>query len=337
MEWLISLIVGLVGAYASTKVSQETNATNVALTQATNEQNANNVAAANAAQAAESEKARAYDSPISQVSRLRAAGMSKSGALGAISGAGSYTPAAVNVAQAQAPQIDSSGILNAIQNFANTTDSAFNLKETARQFNASNKLDRDKFELESSRVKLENIALEIENSENIETRQYFPNLREFLNNVKFDLSSTNSLLDYDTQDLWKELQNDNPELHGIIARNELLRDYMDNFIGYKFEDAMSQLGFTTTFSQAEMLRQKYREFMHPGAIKSRADKAKVEELMAEYERQRLELEPNEETNYLKNFRKWIRAIFGARPGSEFLDTAVEVASWRFDRRKSGRR
>ena len=270
MEWLVSLIVGLVGAFASTKVAQQTNATNVALTNSTNEQNAKNVAAANAAQAAESEKARAYDSASSQVSRLRAAGMSKSAALGAISGAGSYTPAAVNVAQSQAPQIDSSGILSAIQNLANNTSNAFSLKENSRQFNETLKLDRDRYDLESSRVKLENIAQDIQNSEDEETRRFFPDLREFLNDIHFNPSSEDSSLYFDTQDLWKKLQIDNPKLHSIVSRNELLRDYVDNFVGYKFEDAMSQLGFTTTYKQAEMLRQQYREYMSPGAIKTRA-------------------------------------------------------------------
>lgn len=337
MEWLASIIVGLISAIGSGFISKNTNATNVALAQQTNAQNAQNVAAANAAQAAESEKARAYDSASSQVSRLQAAGMSKAGALGAISGAGTYTPAAVNVAQAQAPQIDSSGIMNALQGFMNNTSSALQQKESTRQFNETHDLDREKFELESSKVKLENIAKDIENTENKETRDNFPALRDFLNSVKFNLSTKSSYLDYDTQELWKDLKSSNPNLHDITSRNELLRDYMDNFIGYKFEDYMSQIGFTTTYKQAEMLRQKYSEFMSVGAIKTRADQAKVDELMAAYERQRIELNPNEETNIIKDFRKWIRSVFGAQAGKEFLDSAIEIAAWKFDRRKSGRR
>lgn len=141
-----SLLGGLfnIGSNAmQIKYQREANAQNVALQRETNALNAQMVREQNAAAMSESEKARSYDSATAQVGRLRAAGMSKAGALGAINGAGGYTPAPVNAAQAhapqvQAPQVDFTGVSNAIQGF-------LQLSEQKRQFNETMKLERDKF------------------------------------------------------------------------------------------------------------------------------------------------------------------------------------------------
>lgn len=141
-----SLLGGLfnIGSNAmQIKYQREANAQNVALQRETNALNAQMVREQNAAAMSESEKARSYDSATAQVGRLRAAGMSKAGALGAINGAGGYTPAPINAAQAhapqvQAPQVDFTGVSNAIQGF-------MQLSEQKRQFNETMKLEREKF------------------------------------------------------------------------------------------------------------------------------------------------------------------------------------------------
>ena len=71
-----------------------------------NETNLQMVRMQNQAAAQESEKAYQRSRASSQVADMMSAGMSKAGALNAINGGGSYTPAPVNAGQAQAPQID---------------------------------------------------------------------------------------------------------------------------------------------------------------------------------------------------------------------------------------
>lgn len=132
LDTIVNAVQGKKQREANLQGIRETNATNERL-----------VDKQNAAAAAEAEKQRAYESAPAQVSRLRSAGMSKAGALGAINGAGGYTPAPVNAAQAQAPtqeyqQIDFSGITNALQGMAQ-------LAENKRQFNATLAFEREKF------------------------------------------------------------------------------------------------------------------------------------------------------------------------------------------------
>lgn len=81
----------------------------------TNQANREMVDAQNVAAAAESEKSYQRSLPINQVADMRAAGMSRAGAINALNGGGSYQPAPVNTAQDQAPQIDVSQAINAIQ------------------------------------------------------------------------------------------------------------------------------------------------------------------------------------------------------------------------------
>ena len=170
-----SFLSGLfnIGANAmQIRYQRETNAQNIAMQRETNALNAQLVREQNAAAMNEAEKARSYDSATAQVGRLRAAGMSKAGALGAINGAGGYTPAPVNAAQAQAPQvqapqIDLTGVSNAIQGF-------MQLKEQKRQFNETMELERQKFaeeQLNNAKVRdlqdaqISKIAKEIEVSD----------------------------------------------------------------------------------------------------------------------------------------------------------------------------
>lgn len=140
------LLTGLTGIITNAIQGKKQRESNLQAIRETNASNLEQVDRQNAAAAAESEKQRAYESAPAQVSRLRSAGMSKAGALGAINGAGGYTPAPVNAAQSEAPtqeyqQIDFSGITNALQGMAQ-------LAENKRQFNATLAFEREKFDEE---------------------------------------------------------------------------------------------------------------------------------------------------------------------------------------------
>lgn len=319
---IVASVIGGVVSYANTKSVNEQNKENVELSNSANRANVNS---ANAAQAAENEKARLYNSESAQVSRLRSAGMSKAGALNSITGSASYMPAAVNVAQEQAAQsqaMDLSPISSLMSSFSN---SLFNSSQV-KKINA-----------ETKRINLENIEKELQNSENVETREKFPALRSYLNSVNWFPSSDEIGLTFDSQQLWKDLEKDNSELYLAASRNEQLRDYVDNFVGYKFEEHMAQIGFSTSFEQAQALRQQYKEYLDPNAVKSRANRRELDNLVSSYELNRMygkDKMPSSWSEFKSEFRKWFKSIFGSNEGQSLFNAAIEVASWKFRRRYS---
>ena len=145
-----SIFTGLPSIITNAVQGKKQREANMQATRETNAQNERLVDKQNAAAAAESEKQRAYESAPAQVSRLRSAGMSKAGALGAINGAGGYTPAPVNAAQAQAPTaeyqpVDFSGLANAMQGMAQLSMQKEQLKQQKYEYQRSQKLEEDKF------------------------------------------------------------------------------------------------------------------------------------------------------------------------------------------------
>ena len=145
-----SLITGIAGVITNGLQAKKQRESNEQMIRETNASNLEQVDRQNAAAAAESEKQRAYESAPAQVSRLRSAGMSKAGALGAINGAGGYTPAPVNAAQAQAPTqdyqpVDFSGITNALQGMAQLSIQKEQLKQQKYEYERNQKLEEDKF------------------------------------------------------------------------------------------------------------------------------------------------------------------------------------------------
>lgn len=127
---LVSGIFGLIGNAIQ-------NSYNVKQQQKQNEHNEQLVKMQNAAAAEESEKAYQRSTALNQVNNMRVAGMSEAGAINALNGGGSYQPAPVNVAQGQASQIDVTSAINAVQSMAQ-------LNEQKRQFNESQKLERER-------------------------------------------------------------------------------------------------------------------------------------------------------------------------------------------------
>lgn len=110
MKWLLlakllGSIGGIFGSVANVRNAKRTNAANI--------QMANQ---ANAMQVAESEKAYERSKAGNQVGLMMQAGMSRAGAINALNGGGSYTPASINTAQAQAPQVDTSVFQSIVSN-----------------------------------------------------------------------------------------------------------------------------------------------------------------------------------------------------------------------------
>lgn len=109
-------IIGAIGSILGNVINtQQVNKANQQLTEQTNAANVAMVREQNRAAALEAEKAYQRSLPTNQVANMMSAGMSRAGALNAINGGGSYTPAPVNVAQNEAPQmqgVDFSALAN---------------------------------------------------------------------------------------------------------------------------------------------------------------------------------------------------------------------------------
>lgn len=332
---LFSGLAGTITNAVQAKKQREANLQGIRETNATNERL---VDKQNAAAAAEAEKQRAYESAPAQVSRLRSAGMSKAGALGAINGAGGYTPAPVNAAQAQAPtqeyqQIDFSGITNALQGMAQLSEQK---RVNDAVINKTNK-DAAKSESETQKIEIEKKEEELLHSSNEEIRKNFPELRAFLSDEQFTPSSDREDIYLTTDEIWKKLQDEHKDLYTVTARNAEMRDYVDNYIAYAFDERMRQLGYTTTYQQAKALRQQVKEFLSAENIDTRQKQAHIDNVLASYEESRLTTKGffNPFSSW-ENFRLWLKDVFGSRTAQQFIDFGGKYLEHKFLPRRGSR-
>ena len=321
LGYLLGAAANLFGGVLNWFGQKDTNRTNVQMARETNEFNERLVDKQNAAAAAESEKQRAYESATSQVARLRAAGMSKAGALGAINGAGGYTPAPVNVSQATAPQtqapvMDLSGVANALQGMAQ-------LHEQKRVNTAvinNTKQNTLKQEQETRKEELEANAQELLNSANSEVRENFPALRSFLTTFDFTPNSDSPNLVYSTDEIWKSLESKNKGLYEKTARNEEMRSYVDNYVAYKFDENMLALGYTTSYQQSKAIQQQVKEFLSDESISTRKKQAHIDYLVTEYEEGRLTKQGfNNPFSSWTDFRLWLKSVLGSKVTQQVID------------------
>lgn len=331
LGYLLGAAANLFGGVLNWFGQKDTNRTNVQMARETNEFNERLVDKQNAAAAAESEKQRAYESATSQVARLRAAGMSKAGALGAINGAGGYTPAPVNVSQAQSPQIqapvmDFSGVANALQGMAQ-------LHEQKRVNTAvinNTKQNTLKQEQETRKEELEANAQELLNSANTEVRENFPALRSFLTTFDFTPNSDNPNLVYSTDEIWKSLESKNKGLYDKTARNEEMRSYVDNYVAYKFDENMLALGYTTSYQQSKAIQQQVKEFLSDENVSTRKKQAHIDYLVTEYEESRLTKQGfNNPFSSWTDFRLWLKSVLGSKVTQQVIDFGGKYLEYKF--------
>ena len=322
------LLTGLAGTITNAIQGKKQREANLQAIRETNASNLEQVDRQNAAAAAEAEKQRAYESAPAQVSRLRSAGMSKAGALGAINGAGGYTPAPVNAAQAQAPTqeyqpVDFSGITNALQGMAQLSEQK---RVNDAVINKTNK-DAAKSEVEAQKLGIEKQEQELLHSSNEEVRKYFPALRDYLSSSYWapDMRDDKDLKDFDymsSDSLWKYLKSENQDLYNAAARNSEMRDYVDNYYSYKFADYMDQLGFTTTLTQAKALRQQVKEYLSGDAVSLRNKELALKLALAEFEDDYYKgsVTGNKSIdNLISKFRMWSKTALGEQITSTLFD------------------
>ena len=135
---------------ASAANTRQINETNLKISRETNAANREMVEMQNKAAAQEAEKAYQRSKPTTQVGNMMQAGMSRAGAINALNGGGSYTPAPVNVSQDEAPEMqttDFSGLANIAQVFAQRAQHKHEEKMQAKQID----LERDKLQFEKDK------------------------------------------------------------------------------------------------------------------------------------------------------------------------------------------
>lgn len=152
-------LVGAIGNMVSSKknretnekLTRETNANNRAMQESANATNMQIADNANALQREESEKAYERSKAGNQVNLMTQAGMSRAGAINALNGGGSYTPAPVNTAQVEAskdeaPQgnpTDFSGLIGAFSSLASNQAQYRLTMAQLKQQNEQFKMDHD--------------------------------------------------------------------------------------------------------------------------------------------------------------------------------------------------
>lgn len=110
LGFLGNVFGSMVGAQASMVNTRQTNEMNYKIAKETNEANRKLVEMQNQAAKDEAELAYKRSSAGNQVNLMRQAGMSRAGAINALNGGGSYTPAPVNTSQDSAPQMQTTDL-----------------------------------------------------------------------------------------------------------------------------------------------------------------------------------------------------------------------------------
>lgn len=153
MPW--NVVGNALGAQASIINTKQTNEMNYKIAKETNEANRKMVELQNEAAAAESEKAYQRSKAGNQVSLMRAAGMSRAGAINVLNGGGSYTPAPVNVSQDSAPQMQTADV-SSLANMGQTISAIFERKHQEKMLDKQ--LSAQKEENKAQRENAKEIA-----------------------------------------------------------------------------------------------------------------------------------------------------------------------------------
>lgn len=136
---IIAIVGSIIGAVMQTEATDRTNIANQDIAEK-----------ANAAQAAENEKAYQRSKAGNQVNLMLQAGMSRAGAINALNGGGSYTPAPVNTSQMQFPTYDLSGVSNALSSLQGSYQNTKQMNESKRQFDETKSLQERELKVQES-------------------------------------------------------------------------------------------------------------------------------------------------------------------------------------------
>lgn len=127
------LVMGIVSAIAGIGSTIATNRSNKKIQESVNETNARNVAVTNQANAQQAELAYSRNSVSGQLQQMMSNGISRQGALNAITGAGSYQPAQFTAAQAEASRNMPFNIDSAVNGMQGAFSSAQQMEQFRKQ------------------------------------------------------------------------------------------------------------------------------------------------------------------------------------------------------------
>lgn len=144
-----------IGSLASAVNTKQVNETNLKIAEMTNKANRDLVDAQNKAAKEESELAYQRSKPTTQVANMTSVGMSRAGAINALNGGGSYTPAPVNTSQDSAPQMQTAD-LTALANIGQGLDNIAQRKHEEKM--AKMQIAAQKEENEANRQNAKYIA-----------------------------------------------------------------------------------------------------------------------------------------------------------------------------------
>lgn len=243
---IYAAMAGIIGNVANVQQTRNNNALQERL-----------VREANAASAVESQKAYERSKATNQAGLMQQAGMSKAGALNAINGGGSYTPAPVQSAQTQAPQID----------LTHAFDGLVQVGENAKQ----RKLQKD---LQEQQIKAAKQAQEAQFDENEKQRKHDALMKDVdtANQTQHDNLEYEKHKEVLANDYKKHLDRLNLDSKDL----QLRRDSFE--YGKKLVDA--QTGLTEV--QRDKVRAELDEWKKQPFVSARENKARLESLAAIY-------------------------------------------------------
>lgn len=131
LKW-ISTIFNMVMAKKQYKLSEQANTANIEAQKRANDTNIMLTRETNAQQMELAEKEYQRSLPTTQVANYMNAGMSRAGAIGALSGAGSYSAPSLNTAQVNAEQSDVSGQTAALEQMVGIAANAMQMRQEAK-------------------------------------------------------------------------------------------------------------------------------------------------------------------------------------------------------------
>lgn len=145
---ILALVLGLVSTIGTIGLGAYQAVTNKKAVEETNETNLQAVRETNATNVEQAELAYQRSLPTQQVKNLMDAGMSRAGALSALTGGGTYTAPVLQSAHADAPQMDLSGVfsgLDRLQNIPSNVEQAQLVGEQrhALEVDTQNKINAD--------------------------------------------------------------------------------------------------------------------------------------------------------------------------------------------------
>lgn len=214
----LGLIGSLFGTMGNVINTAQTNSTNLQISRETNAANREMVEMQNKAAKQEAELAYKRSSAPNQVGLMTAAGMSRAGAINALNGGGSYTPAPVNTSQDSAPQMqtaDLSALSNLSQYFAQMKQLKHDEKMQEKQIAASK--EQQAAQLESNeriaQLQADTTNRNADNRLNFDKEQFKEQIPKIRAEVKQIVQNTDNLRKvgngYALDNIRKEMENKN--------------------------------------------------------------------------------------------------------------------------------